>query len=144
MNKNSNKRTRFVKTVFLFAFIMIGMLIYCKLTGFHMVCYTRAFTGVPCPGCGMTRAWKSVFHFDFKSAFFYHPMFFLPALIAVLLFFQHRTHKKVPKWVWSILLFLFLLVYGIRMYLYFPTKEPLTFDSYAVLPRMFQWLLHLK
>lgn len=30
---------------------------------------------IPCPGCGMTRAYLSLFSFDFASAFRYHGMF---------------------------------------------------------------------
>ena len=52
-------------------------------------CVFRKTTGVPCPGCGMTRAHLAALRLDFKDAFFYHPLWFLPApLAAAELFFQ--------------------------------------------------------
>ena len=41
------------------------------------------FFGVPCPGCGMTRALIKACTFDFKAAFYYHPLFLLVIIAAV-------------------------------------------------------------
>lgn len=38
-------------------------------------CVFRKFTGLPCPGCGMSRAWLAVLRLDFPAALEYHPMF---------------------------------------------------------------------
>ena len=38
----------------------------------HPVCLIRNVFGVPCPGCGMTRAISCVLHADFKKAFQYN------------------------------------------------------------------------
>ena len=35
-------------------------------------CLLRIFTGLPCPGCGMTRAWVHVAHGDVLTAFQYN------------------------------------------------------------------------
>lgn len=35
-------------------------------------CLLRIFTGLPCPGCGMTRAWVHVAHGDVLTAFEYN------------------------------------------------------------------------
>ncbi|NYF97336.1 DUF2752 domain-containing protein [Janibacter cremeus] len=35
-------------------------------------CLLRIFTGLPCPGCGMTRAWVHVAHGDLLTAFEYN------------------------------------------------------------------------
>lgn len=44
-------------------------------------CPIRNATGIPCPGCGMSRAWLAVLGLDFPEAFRYHPMFWaLPVL----------------------------------------------------------------
>ena len=51
---------------------------------FGITCIYIRFFGLPCPGCGMTRAWMSVFHLDFKAAFRYHPLFW--AVIPVYLY----------------------------------------------------------
>ena len=41
------------------------------------------FFGIPCPGCGMTRALISAAKLDFNAAFYYHPLFFLVLLSAI-------------------------------------------------------------
>jgi hypothetical protein len=37
------------------------------------MCLLRAATGVPCPGCGLTRAFTALAHGDVASAWTYHP-----------------------------------------------------------------------
>lgn len=40
--------------------------------------------GIPCPGCGMTRAFLACLRLDFAAAWRYHPMVFsLPYLLAL-------------------------------------------------------------
>jgi hypothetical protein len=53
------------------------------LPGF-VLCPFRAVTGLPCPGCGMTRAFCSIGHGDFAGAFGFNvlaPFVFLAALL---------------------------------------------------------------
>ncbi len=38
------------------------------------LCLFRALTGVPCPGCGLTRAFAALASFDFEAAFAWHPL----------------------------------------------------------------------
>jgi hypothetical protein len=40
-------------------------------------CPYRLLFGIPCPTCGLTRAFISLLSFDFKSAFKYHSLYFL-------------------------------------------------------------------
>ncbi len=50
-------------------------------------CPFDAIFKIPCPGCGMTRAWLSVFKLQFAKAFSYHKMFWsLPVLFVGFLF----------------------------------------------------------
>lgn len=35
----------------------------------------KYITGISCAGCGMTRAWIALLHFDINTAFMYHPLF---------------------------------------------------------------------
>ena len=50
-------------------------------------CVLYALIGIPCPGCGMTRAWLAVFRLDLAGAFGYHPMFWcVPILLGLFVF----------------------------------------------------------
>ena len=47
-----------------------------------ILCPIRYLTGVPCPFCGMTRAWLSALGGDWAAALRFHPLFLLgPPLI---------------------------------------------------------------
>lgn len=37
------------------------------------ICFFRLTTGIPCPGCGLTRAFSASVKGDWQTAFFYHP-----------------------------------------------------------------------
>lgn len=50
------------------------------------LCIFRLLTGIPCPGCGMTRALAAVLRGDAASAFSFHPLWWtLPLLLLLLL-----------------------------------------------------------
>ena len=56
---------------------------------------------IPCPGCGMTRAWLSVLHLDFTGAFRMHPMFWsVPVMALWWLFDGHIFRRKF----WNLLI----------------------------------------
>ncbi len=89
---------------------IIGM--YGMMGMMGITCPILFMTGISCAGCGMTRAWLSLFRLDFGAAFYYHPLFWLPALLIVLFLFEKRIFKQW-SWLWAAL---FLFVYGIRMF----------------------------
>jgi hypothetical protein len=89
---------------------IIGM--YGMMGMMGITCPILFMTGISCAGCGMTRAWLSLFRLDFGAAFYYHPLFWLPALLIVLFLFEKRIFKQW-YWLWAAL---FLFVYGIRMF----------------------------
>lgn len=108
------------------------------LTG-NAQCQLKELTGMPCPGCGMTRAVLCLLSLDFSGAFAWHPLVFYPPLVAFLLWLQFGRAKSVrmPGWLWGLLLSVFLLVYALRMALYFPHTPPMDYDAGAFLPRLF-------
>ena len=58
-------------------------------------CPIRSLTGIPCPGCGMSRAWKAALRLDLITAFRYHPMFWgVPVLMAFCCFDGQIFRKK--------------------------------------------------
>ena len=50
------------------------------------MCPFKLLTGVPCPGCGMTRAYLYLFEGDIQGAFYFHPLFWLIPLLVLLSF----------------------------------------------------------
>lgn len=65
--------------------VLLAVLI---LTVWH--CPVRLLFGVPCPGCGVTRAVLSVLRLDLPGAFAYNPAFPL-----IILLFLHGIHREV-------------------------------------------------
>lgn len=55
-------------------------------------CPVQLFLHIPCPACGITRAWLAALRLDFCAAFHYHPLF-LPTPFAVL-YYIHRD--RIP------------------------------------------------
>ena len=46
------------------------------------LCLYKRFFGIPCPGCGLTRAFQSLLSGDLRKAFYYHPLWWaLPLLL---------------------------------------------------------------
>ena len=58
-------------------------------------CPTRFIFGIPCPSCGMTRAFLSAAKLDFKAAFYYHPLFGIIGIELVYLIFRKLILKKI-------------------------------------------------
>lgn len=77
------------------------------------------FFGIPCPGCGMTRALIAAVRFDFKAAFYYHPLFFVVIIAAVYMLLKLTGRVSVSKKAENNLLkaicILFITVYIIRV-----------------------------
>lgn len=47
-------------------------------------CLFLRWTGIQCPGCGLSRAWMAALRLDLAAAFSFHPMFWaLPVLALV-------------------------------------------------------------
>ena len=75
MDKNKEK------IIIAAAIVIIALLAY---FGFYK-CPFRLITGIPCPGCGMTRAFRALFRGDIEAAFYYHPMWPLVVLALILM-----------------------------------------------------------
>ncbi|NLO36270.1 MAG: DUF2752 domain-containing protein [Clostridiaceae bacterium] len=142
--------TRFKKALrqqgFLWAGLTAFFLLAWLLTGTG--CTFASTTGLPCPGCGLTRALAAALHGDLALAFRLHPLFWLAPLIlaAVLVLLAVAPDKlSSPRLnaLWIGLAILFMVVYLIRMALLFPDQEPMIWNEQAVLPRLFRFLAGL-
>lgn len=57
-------------------------------------CLFRNLTGIPCPGCGMTRAWLSALRLDILAAFQHHPLFWSVPLLLGYCCFDGRLFRE--------------------------------------------------
>lgn len=86
---------------------------------FFWKCPSKLLFGIPCPGCGLTRAYKAALRFHFREAFSYHPLF--PVAVPALLYLIHYRilPYRLPRWAeWTIGVLIvigFLGLYGYRM-----------------------------
>lgn len=59
------------------------------------LCPFRALTGLPCPGCGLTRSLVALAHGDLAASLFFHPLGLLLALALVALAL-HEARTLLP------------------------------------------------
>ena len=84
---------------------------------FKVDCISVSLLGLPCPGCGMTRAVVSALMLDLPSAFSHHAMFWaMPVLYLYFLFDGNLfKNKKVNKAVFVIIAVGFLLNWLVKL-----------------------------
>ena len=60
-------------------------------------CVFLYFLGIPCPGCGMTRALRALLRLDFVAAFTYNPLIFaLPYVFCyIFLPIEGHIHRRI-------------------------------------------------
>ena len=96
---------------------VIGIII--SLYGlFHLTgigCPIRFLTGISCAGCGMTRAWISVFKLDFVNAFHYHPLFLLPPLWLMGCCLRNKMSAMTKNVLMGLTIAAFVVCYAFRM-----------------------------
>ena len=66
-----------------------------------VVCPLPLATGIPCPGCGITRATAHATHGEFREAFRYHPLWpFVLAYAGMLWIYKilETSRGQPPKW----------------------------------------------
>lgn len=142
MQIGKTKQNQVKETIIVFLLIGIISLLF-GLIFKRSACLFLNITGVPCPACGMTRAYVALFRGDLSQAFYYHPLFLMPIIIIVISHNKIMANKKLFNGLVISLIIILLIVYIIRLILLFPEKEPLTFFSDAILPRLFLFIKYI-
>ncbi len=91
-----------VKITILAAFLAYAVLLYVL----PISCPILEITGIPCLGCGMTRALLSAIKFDFRAAFSYNFMFWSIPIVATGILFDLAFMKS--KWFYIVILLGFI------------------------------------
>ena len=65
-------------TYFLGALLLLSALLplphHNRIAGWGSICWFHNFTGLPCPGCGLTRAWVTMAHGQLGESLAWHPL----------------------------------------------------------------------
>lgn len=109
------------------------------------ICPFHSLLGIPCPGCGMTRAFLALLRGDVRKAFYWHPLF--PLVILIFLVFLLKRKYKVIENIWqnklilkSVIL-LFILCYIIRLCFLFPDQPPLNLNKDSLLGQLLKLII---
>lgn len=87
MHKIKNLKNKLLIIPF---FIIMYILLYLLDT----TCIIKYFTNIPCPGCGLTRAFLSLFTLDLYKAFHYHPLFWTIPILFLYYLFDGKLFKN--------------------------------------------------
>lgn len=98
--------------------LFIGLLIVLALMFISGIgCPIKTFTGISCAGCGMTRAFFALLHFQWKDAFYYHPLIYIMPVYVLCFFYWNKFSKGLQRIITTITVILFLGVYLFRLFL---------------------------
>lgn len=103
---------------------------------FHEVCPQLIVTGLPCPGCGLTRAGVLLLQGRFLDAFHMHAFIYVWFAFALYFLYNHYIRQRRIKYGMQIIIVLILamLIYYIcRMVMYFPEREPMIWSKHTSL-----------
>ena len=131
----------------IFKYILFLALGFGIILAFNIKCLIKTSIGIPCPGCGMTRAWIEAISLNFHEAFKFHPLFLLAPVIIILIIIRSKESiDKYTKYIEIsivIIIVLFLGVYAFRMYMYFPNDVPMDINRESILFRIIKLIKSL-
>lgn len=117
--------------------VIVYLIVFSRLFG--TICPVRLVTGVPCPGCGITRAALLFLTGRWQQAWQMNLVIF-PIVLTVLYYGVNRyfLNRKVKGMRWIILgiAVMLLAVYLQHMIRYFPGREPYSYLDGNLLERI--------
>ncbi|MGI6157524.1 MAG: DUF2752 domain-containing protein [Saccharofermentanales bacterium] len=145
-DRNTWKKHRWLGVVLVLVFISF------LLEMFGSGCFFASVIGIPCAGCGSTRAVLYLLQGNVKDALRMHPLIFLTLIllvavpiVAFLKWLGKRKGKALlptlsPRWYETCLIVIaatYLITYVVRMILYFPHTEPMTYNTHSLWGRIY-------
>lgn len=124
-----------------FRWAPLAVLIYYLLMHviFDAFCPMLILTGIPCAGCGLTRAVLFLLSGQLRRALSINPSI-LPVLIFLLYcgYYRYVRGRKIKGAgiALCILIVCMLVIYGYRMYLYFPNRAPYVYMDNNIAARL--------
>ena len=116
MVQNSNSMSK--TTIFKRFLILVGVFACAIAMWFSETgCFVKRVTGIPCPSCGMTRAFFAFINGNFAESFRLHPMLLSIPVLAIMFMFYDKLFigkTKIP----SIVLFSLIMIGFIINYIY--------------------------
>lgn len=113
------------------AWLVLAAIILITYFSGVQTCPSKIILGIPCPGCGMTRALMQLLQFHLREAFVFHPFVFIlvPYGLAFLFFryFSKNQHTKFFDRLLIVISVAMIIHYAVRMYLYFPHTKPMLY-----------------
>ncbi|MFR1178500.1 MAG: DUF2752 domain-containing protein [Acutalibacteraceae bacterium] len=97
-----------VKHIF---YILLLLLIGASLYFFKIPCFFRFFTKIPCPSCGMTRAFLSLMKLNFYESFYYHPLLIPSLIVAFIAIHMNVSALKFNKKICNVCLWIFIIIF---------------------------------
>lgn len=121
---------------------VIALAVYTVLMNlvFHAFCPMVILTGLPCPGCGMTRAMFYLVTGRPQQAVWMNPMSIPVACLMLYFLWNRYVLGKKSKGIvplTGIAAILLIVVYVWRMYCFFPNRVPYVYTEYNVLTKIF-------
>lgn len=109
---------------------------------FHAFCPLIIFSGIPCPGCGVSRATLCFLTGRWQQAWQLNPMVFPIVLVGAYFgwnrYLMGRKAKGI-KAITAVLLVSLIIVYGVRMYMYFPNRVPYVYTEDNLLAHFYSF-----
>lgn len=100
-------------------FLLILAIYISFMTVTKIGCPIRWLTGIPCPGCGMSRALFALLRLDFADAFSFHPMIY-PLLLFLPWYFlggnDTSRSRKIRKILLAVMIILAILLWIYRIF----------------------------
>ncbi len=109
---------------------LAGAVLLFLLVVFVYQCPIRAVFGIPCPGCGMTRALTCLLHGDLQASFYYHPILIPTGIAAIIVLYalvrQQEKLMGITLLIWAAAM---IGVYIWRMIAFFPADPMLANEN---------------